>query len=132
MGSSYNILLAEDDQDDQQIARDALEQAIPNMKLQMVNNGVEALEHLQQTEQYPDIFITDIQMPQLTGLEVLKLMKTDPKLKQIPVVILSTSKEPTDITQAKMLGAVLYLTKPYLFSEWVSMMGDVKQLLPVS
>lgn len=131
MSKFHSILLAEDDPDDQRIASEAMAKALPNAQLFIVNNGNEVLEYLRGAETLPHVFITDIQMPELTGLEVLELLKKDSTFSHIPVVILSTSREPSDIQQSKRLGAALYITKPQLFKEWVAALQQITELLPV-
>lgn len=71
----YSILLAEDDPDDQKIIRDALAAAIPDARLTIVENGKEAVSYLECAYRLPDLFITDIQMPLMTGLEALACIK---------------------------------------------------------
>ena len=131
MDKVYKILLADDDPDDQKIISEALSKAIPEVKVHIVDNGDALLEYIRQVQSLPNLIIADIQMPQLTGLEALALIKNDPVLCNVPVVILSTSKEPSDIRQAHLLGAVLYISKPQLFSEWISAMQKVSTLLSV-
>jgi CheY-like chemotaxis protein len=126
----YCILLAEDDLDDQKIASDAFAKAIPNAQLFIVNSGVEALEYLHNSASHPDVFITDIMMPQLTGLEVLTQVKKQPEFRELPVVILSTSRESGDIAKSLALGAALYISKPLIFRDWVSAMQQIGLLLP--
>ncbi|HWU43345.1 MAG TPA: response regulator [Bdellovibrio sp.] len=125
----YRILLAEDDPDDQKIVTDALAAAIPNAHLTMVENGKEAINYLKNAESLPDIFITDIQMPQMTGLECLAQIRLNASLSHLPVVILSTSKEADDILKSKEQGAALYISKPLMFQDWVAEMKQVGKLL---
>lgn len=125
----FSILLAEDDPDDQMIVRDALANVIPNASLAVVENGKEALQYLESTKIKPNIFITDIQMPLMTGLEVLACIRNSPSLNNLIVVILSTSKEADDIRKSKELGAALYISKPLMYTEWVNEMKRVEQLL---
>jgi chemotaxis family two-component system response regulator Rcp1 len=126
----YHFLLAEDDPDDQMIANDALKKAFPGVRIHTAHNGNEALEYLKRSQELPHVLITDIQMPEKTGFELLQALKEVPALKKIPVVILSTSKEPSDIQKGKRLGAVLYITKPELFDDWVKVLKQISSLLP--
>ena len=67
----YSVLLAEDDPDDQKIVADALAAAMPQARLTIVKNGKEAVQYLQNADSLPDVFITDIQMPIMTGFEAI-------------------------------------------------------------
>lgn len=129
MEKLYNILLAEDDPDDQKIARDALAAAIPKAVVAVVENGKEAIRYLENADKLPDLFITDIQMPMMTGLEALACIRTSDSLSTLPVVILSTSRETDDIRKSQELGAALYISKPLMFKDWISEMERVATLL---
>lgn len=111
------------------IASGTLSKAFPNSKITIVNNGNEALEYLKEAVPLPNVLITDIQMPEKTGLELLAALKKDAALKDIPVVILSTSKEPSDIQESRRLGAILYITKPHLFNDWVKELQQISKWL---
>jgi len=129
MSRRFEILIAEDDPDDQMIIQEALNIAIPAADLIVVNNGKEAIRFLENADKLPDLLMTDIQMPQMTGLLAVAHIRTIPALAHLPVVILSTSKEVDDIQKSKDLGAVLYISKPLRFTDWVSELQQVAQYL---
>ena len=82
------------------------------------DSGFAALEALHQ--QPCDLAVIDMNMPRMDGREVLRVIKSDPRLKDIPVVILTTSKEQRDIEFCASAGACNFITKPVEFEEWVT------------
>lgn len=127
-----NILLVEDDPQDVELILKALgEHGLAN-RVAVVDNGAEALDYLYRQGKYqtraagnPIVVLLDNKMPQLDGLEVLKTMKADERLKTIPVVALTSSGETRDLTDFYQHGANAYVVKPVDFSEF---MKAVKQL----
>jgi CheY-like chemotaxis protein len=112
-----NILVVEDSP----IYQDLIEEAIAelNMPLQinLVTNGEEALWFLRQQRIYtnapiPKLILLDLNIPKINGLELLEMIKNDPKLKAIPVIILTSSSLDTDINRSYQLHANCYITKP--------------------
>ena len=127
MKQPITILMADDDADDRQMAKDAfVENRIAN-DLRFVENGVELMDYLQRRGKYsdpassprPGLILLDLNMPKKDGREALKEIKGDPKLKMIPVVILTTSKAEEDILRSYDLSAASYITKPVTFSALV-------------
>lgn len=123
------ILMADDDKDDQLLTRDALEESRVSNTLVVVNDGVELLEYLRGEGQYkeqnnpwPGLILLDLNMPRMDGREALAEIKADPKLRAIPVVILTTSKTEEDMLNGYDLGAASYLTKPVTFEGLVDLM----------
>lgn len=111
------ILLIEDSPSDADLAREVLGQGKILNNLHFVEDGVEAIKFLRRKEPYlrvprPDLILLDLHLPKKSGIEVLEEIKTDPKLKLIPVVILSTSAAPEDIFKSYSLHANCYITKP--------------------
>ncbi|SRR5581483_8532376 len=116
----FTVLLVEDDLNDIFLVKRAFKKArIPN-PLQIVTDGVEAIHYLQGEGKYgdrgqypmPRLVVMDIKMPRKTGFEVLEWIKSDGNLKRIPVIIVSSSDEPSDINRAYQLGANAYMVKP--------------------
>jgi CheY-like chemotaxis protein len=128
-GKLYSILLAEDDPDDQKIVLDAIEKAIPQAQVTVVDNGKEALQYLQASEALPDVLITDIQMPIMTGFEAIASIRSLPSLSKLPVVILSTSQEMDDIRKSQELNVALYISKPMFLKDWIMEMQRVGELI---
>lgn len=119
----FTVLLVEDDLNDIFLVKRAFKRAeIPN-PLQVVTDGVEAQSYLKGEGKYADrhqfplprLIVMDIKMPRKTGFEVLEWIKTDGALKRIPVVIVSSSDNVTDINRAYELGANAYMVKPMDF-----------------
>jgi two-component system response regulator len=113
------ILLAEDNAADAEMAIDALREAKLANPVVHVEDGVEAMEYLLAQGAYADrpggdpaVVLLDIKMPRLDGLEVLKRMRSADHLKRIPVVILSSSREESDLVRSWDLGVNAYVVKP--------------------
>jgi two-component system, response regulator len=113
------ILLAEDNPADAEMAIDALREAKLANPVVHVEDGVEAMEYLTCTGAHagrakgdPAVVLLDIKMPRLDGLEVLKRMRSDDHLKRVPVVILSSSREESDLVRSWDLGVNAYVVKP--------------------
>lgn len=113
-----NILLVEDNNVDAYLLTEMFAKKEKSMDIHRVIDGYEALEYLQHKDKYkdstqPDLILLDLNMPRINGFEVLRQVKDTPDLDSIPVVILTTSRDPLDHTQCKLLGADMCLTKPY-------------------
>ncbi len=111
------LLLVEDNPGDARLTQEALKDINYRMKVQHVNDGVEALAFLQKEEPYanvprPDLILLDLNMPRMNGLELLERVKGDKSLKQIPVIILTISEAEEDIFRAYDLNANCYINKP--------------------
>ena len=130
---SINILMADDDEDDRLLTREALEESRVVNNLFFVKDGVELMEFLKHEGQYadpagaprPGLILLDLNMPRKDGREALKEIKEDPKLRSIPVVILTTSKAEEDMVRGYDLGAASYITKPVTFEGLVELMKAV-------
>ncbi len=111
------IFYADDDPDDQDIFVEALNEIRPNVKCQLASDGLEALALLKKIET-PTCIYLDVNMPLLNGMEVLRRIKADPRLAEIPVFILTTSRTPNSENEARALGASDYLIKPNTYNEF--------------
>jgi len=128
------ILMAEDDADDRLITRKALEQNRVANPLITVGDGEELLDYLHRRGKYappapaptPCIILLDLNMPKMDGREALKLIKLDPELRKIPVVILTTSKAEEDILRTYNTGANSYITKPVTFPGLLDVIRSLK------
>ena len=118
------ILVAEDDPEDCQFIREAFLDGHARSSLRFVGDGERLLDYLRHRGDYsdplaapqPSIVLLDLNMPRKDGREALREIKSDPELKRIPVVVLTTSKEEEDILRSYDLGANSYVTKPVTFS----------------
>lgn len=124
------ILLADDDADDRMLAKDALKESRLANDLRFVENGEELLDYLHRRGRYadpaasptPGLILLDLNMPRKDGREALKEIKSDPALRHIPVVVLTTSKAEEDIYRTYDLGVNSFITKPVTFDGLVSVM----------
>ena len=124
--SPLHILLADDDEDDRLIFRDALNEVKVKTKVTMVNDGVQLMEYLQETEEeLPNIVFLDLNMPRKGGIECLKEIRSDAKLKDLSIAIYSTSASEQDIEDTFIKGANIYIKKPNDFSTLVKVLGEV-------
>jgi two-component system, response regulator len=126
------ILLAEDNPADAEMAMDALREAKLANPVVHVEDGVDALDYLLHRGAFanrgagdPAVVLLDIKMPRLDGLEVLKQMRSDEKLKRVPVVILSSSREESDLIRSWDLGVNAYVVKPVDVSQFFSAIQTV-------
>jgi len=120
------ILLVEDNPDDVALTLRALKKNNISNKIVVARDGVEALDYLFETGPHagheavrPELILLDLKLPKLDGFEVLKKVRTDPRTKLLPVVILTSSKEQQDIVEGYGLGANSYIRKPVDFQQFV-------------
>jgi len=129
MSKSLAIVMADDDADDRLLAQDALSECELPFELFTVENGEELLDFLRKDGKYagrdgqtPGLILVDLNMPRKDGREALDEIKSDPKLRRIPVVVLTTSKADTDIDRIYDLGANSFIAKPVTFESLVNVM----------
>jgi CheY-like chemotaxis protein len=111
------IFLVDDDEDDQLFFTDALKEIDPDIQCSVARNGKDAIKILQELNQLPDVIFLDLNMPFMNGFECLKVLKTEIKLSQIPIVIFTTSNDPRDVQLTHRLGAEVFLSKPNDFNQ---------------
>jgi len=120
------ILLVEDNPDDVKLTRRALRENKIANELVVVSDGVEAMEHLAKasaaasegTGTLPSVILLDLKLPRMDGLETLRKIRADERLKRLPVVVLTSSKEETDILRSYDHGANSYIRKPVDFEQF--------------
>ena|SRR5688572_2314515 len=110
-----SILLADDDDDDRLLFTDVLREYSGNARLRFAHNG-EHLMTMLRSERLPDVLFLDLNMPLKNGIECLEEIRSDERLKNLPVVIFSTSSHPGTINQTYEIGAHLYVRKPNDFT----------------
>jgi two-component system, response regulator len=117
------ILLVEDSANDIELTRAALEDSNVANPLVVLRNGVEALDYIathgdSDSSKQPVVVLLDIKMPKVSGIEVLRTLKSNPKTAQLPVVMLTSSREGPDIDECYRIGANAYVVKPVEFEEF--------------
>ena len=118
------ILVAEDDPDDRQLAREAFAESRLGNPLRFVEDGEELMDYLYrrgkyavpETSPWPGLLLLDLNMPRKDGREALREIKADPNLRNIRVIVLTTSKAEEDIERTYNLSASSYITKPVTFT----------------
>lgn len=105
------IFLIDDDDDDQLIFKDALSEINSAIECIFANNGIEAISLLKKISPLPSLIFLDLNMPVMNGFECLQRLKQENRMKEIPVVIFTTSNNPLDRIKSKERGAEFYLTK---------------------
>jgi two-component system, response regulator len=127
------ILLVEDNPDDEALTLRALNKSKIANKIVVVRDGAEALDYLFATGPYadrdsldlPQVTLLDLKLPKVDGLEVLRRIRSDPRTRMLPVVILTSSREEQDLTQAYSSGANSYVRKPVDFNQFVDAIGQL-------
>jgi CheY-like chemotaxis protein len=129
---AIEILLVEDSPSDADLAMEALSNGKILNNLHFVEDGVEAIKFLRKKAPYmevprPDLILLDLNLPKKSGVEVLKEIKTDPNLKLIPVLILTTSAAQEDIIKSYSLHANCYITKPVDFLQFTKVVRLIEE-----
>lgn len=131
-GRPVEILLVEDSPSDTALTMEALKAGKISNNLAHVVDGVEAMAYLRGEGQYkgaprPDLILLDLNLPRKDGREVLHEMKDDPKLRTIPVVVLTTSRSEEDVLKSYQLHANCYITKPVNFERFLTVIKTIEQ-----
>ena len=122
------ILSVEDNPDDVLILKRAFQKANTSAHLEFLADGDQAIEYLAELSQKPcpSLLLLDVKLPRKSGLEVLAWMRTQPALKRLPVVMLTSSNQPEEINSAYDLGANSYLVKPGSMDDFVQLAKAVE------
>lgn len=112
MKNIIDILLIEDDADDIELLEEALKSNSVSYTLTSIKEGDKVEPHLLSESNIPDIIVLDFNLPKLHGREILALIKSSEKYCKVPLVVLTTSASPEDISYATRMGADHYITKP--------------------
>ena len=131
VSKAIEILLVEDNAGDARLAREALRDAKVRNHLSWVSDGVAALAFLRREGPHadaprPDLILLDLNLPRKDGREVLSEIKGDPKLKRIPVVILTTSQAEEDVLRAYHLNANCYISKPVDLDQFMKVVKTIE------
>ena len=131
--TSFDVLLVEDNPDDAEFMLRALRKANVALTIAVVEDGVAALDFLFGTGTHasrtpatpPRLVLLDLKLARLDGLEVLRRIKSDARSRSVPVVVLTSSKEDRDISEAYLSGANSYVVKPVEYAELVTTLGEM-------
>jgi CheY-like chemotaxis protein len=125
----FTILLADDDQEDRELARDALQDSRLANEMKFVNDGQDLLDYLRHEGRWteedsprPGIILLDLNMPKKDGREALREIKADESLRRIPIVVLTISKDEADVLATYDLGISSFITKPVTFGGLIDVM----------
>ena len=129
------ILMADDDPEDRMLTQDAFKESRVANDLRFVEDGQQLLDYLRGTGKFtngadapkPDLILLDLNMPRVDGREALKAIKSDPDLRRIPIIVLTTSKAEEDIFRTYDLGVNSYIAKPVTFEGLVEVVKAIGQ-----
>ena len=124
------ILLVEDRPDEVELMKQALHQAGIDNPLRVLSDGAEAIAYFEGRDRFadrgawplPSLVLLDLKLPRRSGLDIVAWAKRDPRLKRIPVIVVTSSREASDMEKAYAAGANSYLVKPTSFREFVETM----------
>ena len=128
-----DVILVEDNPNDAELTMRALRKAVARERLAHVDDGVKAIDLVfgadgllaRSKVRLPRMILLDLKLPKVDGLEVLRRLKADERTRQIPVVVLTSSKEERDIEESYRLGVNSYIVKPIDFSAFVDVVADI-------
>lgn len=126
-----NVLLVEDNEDDVELTLEALKDSRLKVEIDVVSDGLSAMAFLRREGKYsdkprPDLILLDLNLPLMDGREVLKEIREDPGLTDIPVVVLTTSEDEGDIYRAYSLHANCYIAKPVDFAHFTEIIRQIE------
>jgi CheY-like chemotaxis protein len=131
--TAIRVLLVEDDPNDIVLTRRAFRKAELPEPIAVVEDGEQAVAYLSATGEFadrrahplPDLILLDLKLPRMSGLEVLAWLREQPGLQRMPVVVLTSSRESSDVNRAYELGANSYLLKPVTFDSLAKIVSDL-------
>ncbi len=131
MGRVINILMIEDNPGDVRLTKEALKGFKLANTISVTRDGVEGMQFLRREGEFadaprPNLILLDLNLPKKNGIKVLEEIKTDPKLKQIPVLVLTSSSAEKDVSEAYSKHANCYITKPISFDEFIKVVSTIK------
>jgi len=127
------VLIADDDADDRMFLEQAMRQNGYDQQIEFVEDGEQLMEYVRQEGRYtkqtapwPNLLILDLNMPRKNGFQALSEIKADPKLRRLPIVVMTTSSTDEDVIKSYNLGVNSFVTKPFNFNRMVEMIGALK------
>lgn len=132
IAEAVNILMVEDSEGDARLTEEALKDSKLRIRLDTVVDGVEALDYLRKRGRYaqastPDLILLDLNLPRIGGMEVLQEVKADQALRDIPVVVMTSSRAEQDILRSYKLQASCYITKPIDLEQFSNIVRSIDQ-----
>lgn len=125
------ILIVEDNPDDEELTLHALKRVNLVNHIHVARDGAEALDYIfgknaqtTELENTPRLIFLDLKLPKIDGMEVLERLKTDPRTRMIPVVMLTSSREERDVIESYQLGVNSYIVKPVDFEQFTQSVGQ--------
>lgn len=129
---SVRILIVDDDKDDQLFIQEMIKKEIPDAGIESVYDGSEALGYFGSCTVCPDLIFLDLNMSVLSGRDTLKILRKNDNLKEVPVIILSTSKSETEKQQVLKLGATAFYSKPNTNKDLLKIIQEIRsRWLPI-
>jgi FOG: CheY-like receiver len=127
-----NVLLIEDNHADIRMIKEIFKEFNTEAMINVVTNGVEALKFLNKEHEYenstsPNLILLDLNIPLINGFEVLEEIKTDNELKNIPVIVLTTSRAKKDFLKAQELQVDCFITKPLDYDEYKTILQHIEE-----
>lgn len=131
-GRQWEILLVEDNPADIRLTQEALRELNVHHRLQVAEDGIAAIRYLVQVFAdklgvRPDIILLDLNLPLMSGLEVLEVIKSDDHMKSIPVIVMSSSAAAHDVAEAYRLNANCYTQKPLEIDQYFNVMNNIRR-----
>ncbi len=123
------VLLVEDNEDDRELTLLAFRQSNFQFAVDLAVDGAQALERLRAAPTLPALVLLDLNLPKIGGLEVLKHVRSEPRLKELLVVVLTGSDEPEDQKEAERLGVARFFTKPVGSAGFAKIVHELERLL---
>jgi two-component system, chemotaxis family, response regulator Rcp1 len=127
----FRILLVEDNPNDIEITRRALEKGQVKNELTIARDGQEAIDllfgHAGARASLPGLILLDLNLPRVDGREVLSRIKTDPELRRIPVIVLTTSTREEDVVRSYDLGVNTFISKPVRFEDFIKVITAIQE-----
>lgn len=135
LSKNLTVLLADDDEEDRLMARDAWRESAFAGELRFVEDGEDLMDYLRRRGRFhdaadapaPNLVLLDLNMPRKDGREALAEIKHDPALRSIPVVVLTTSKRDEDVQRSYQAGASSFIVKPVSFEGLVTVMRELRR-----
>lgn len=125
--AKMTILIADDDPDDRMFLEEALQKNGYQHIIEFVEDGEELMLRLKHPEaSLPNLLMLDLNMPRKNGFQALQEIKADPRLRRLPVVVMTTSSADEDVARSYDLGVNSFITKPFNFSRLIEMIGALK------